>query len=227
MRRREFITLLGGAAVAWPLTARAQALPAVGLLPVAVLAATGGEPAVLAAKSATSAIPIVFAMSSDPIKLGLADSYNRPGRNATGMSLLTTTLEPKRLGLLHELVPSAAVIGILVNPNFPPSSGQVSDAREAANAIGVQIQVFGANDVRDFEIAFENMAKERIGAPGGGGLSVLRHLPQPDRGTGGSAPCTGNVPFSRVCGGWWSHQHRYRRSPSAGWGLCRTNSQRR
>jgi putative ABC transport system substrate-binding protein len=81
-------------------------------MPVAVLAATGGEPAVLAAKTATSTIPIVFAMSSDPIKLGLAASYNRPGGNATGMSILNTTLEPKRLGLLHELVPSAGAIGI-------------------------------------------------------------------------------------------------------------------
>jgi putative ABC transport system substrate-binding protein len=76
-------------------------------IPVSVLAASGGEPAVLAAKAATSAIPIVFGMSSDPIKLGLATSFNRPGANATGVNVLTTTLEPKRLGLLHDLVPSA------------------------------------------------------------------------------------------------------------------------
>ena len=219
MRRREFISLLGGAAALRSRRAQQPAVPSVGYLisrgpddaahlaaafrrglrdgdfidgqnvkieyrwgrgrfeslkamaeelsgrmPVAVLAATGGEPAVLAAKTATSTIPIVFAMSSDPIKLGLAASYNRPGGNATGMSILNTTLEPKRLGLLHELVPSAGAIGILVNPNFPPSNGQVSDAKDAARTIGVQIQVFGANDERDIDTAFENMPKQRIGA---------------------------------------------------------------
>jgi putative ABC transport system substrate-binding protein len=219
VRRREFISLLGGAAALRSRRAQQPAVPSVGYLisrgpddaahlaaafrrglrdgdfidgqnvkieyrwgrgrfeslkamaeelsgrmPVAVLAATGGEPAVLAAKTATSTIPIVFAMSSDPIKLGLAASYNRPGGNATGMSILNTTLEPKRLGLLHELVPSAGAIGILVNPNFPPSNGQVSDAKDAARTIGVQIQVFGANDERDIDTAFENMPKQRIGA---------------------------------------------------------------
>ena len=75
-------------------------------IPVVVLAATGGEPAVMAAKAATSSIPIVFC-GGDPVKLGLAESFNRPGRNATGMNILTATMEPKRLGLLHELVPKA------------------------------------------------------------------------------------------------------------------------
>jgi putative ABC transport system substrate-binding protein len=220
MRRREFITLLGSAAAAWPLAARAQqrAMPVVGYfisrgpddaahlaaafrrglrdadfidgqnvrieyrwgrgqfeslkamaeelcrMPVAVLAATGGEPAVLAAKAATSTIPIVFAMSSDPIRLGLAASYNRPGGNATGMSILTTTLEPKRLGLLRELVPGATAIGVLVNPNFPPANDQVSDVQDAARAIGVQVRVFRANDERDIDHAFDDMVQQRIGA---------------------------------------------------------------
>jgi putative ABC transport system substrate-binding protein len=133
-------------------------------MPVAVLVATGGEPVVLAAKAATSTIPIVFAMSIDPVRLGLAASYNRPGSNATGMSILTTTLEPKRLGLLRELVPGAAAIGVLVNPNFPPANDQVSDVEDAARAIGVQVRVFRANDEREIDNAFDDMVRQRIDA---------------------------------------------------------------
>jgi putative tryptophan/tyrosine transport system substrate-binding protein len=133
-------------------------------IPVSVLAATGGEPAVLAAKSATSTIPIVFAMSSDPIKLGLAVSFNRPGGNATGVNVLTTVLEPKRLGLLHDLVPTAGTIGILVNPSFPPSAGQVSDVEKAARAIGVSVHVLRANSENEIDAAFQTIATERIGA---------------------------------------------------------------
>jgi ABC-type uncharacterized transport system substrate-binding protein len=133
-------------------------------MPVAVLAATGGVPAVLAAKAATSTIPIVFGMSSDPIRLGLAANYNRPGGNATGMSILTTTLEPKRLRLLRELVPSAAAIGVLVNPNFPPANDQVSDVQDAAGAIGVQVRVFRANDEREIDLAFDDMVRQRVDA---------------------------------------------------------------
>jgi putative tryptophan/tyrosine transport system substrate-binding protein len=133
-------------------------------MPVAVLAATGGEPAVLAAKAATSTIPIVFAMSADPVRLGLATSYNRPGRNATGMSILTTTLEPRRLRLLRELLPGAAAIGVLVNPNFPPANDQVRDVEDAAGALGVAVRVFRANDERDIDAAFDEMARPRIDA---------------------------------------------------------------
>ena len=133
-------------------------------IPVSVLAATGGEPAVLAAKAATSAIPIVFGMSSDPIKLGLATSVNRPGANATGVNVLTTILEPKRLGLLHDLVPSARTIGFLVNPSFPPSARQISDAQEAARAIGVPVHLLRANSENEIDSAFQTVATERIGA---------------------------------------------------------------
>src|SRR5262249_9090688 len=220
VKRREFITLLGGAAAAWPITARAQqpAMPVVGYLnsrgpddaahlatafrrglrdagfidgqnvrieyrwgrgqfdtqkalaeelcriPVSVLAATGGEPAVLAAKAATSAIPIVFGMSSDPIKLGFATSFNRPGANLTGVNVLTTMLEPKRLGLLHDLVPSARTIGFMMNPSFPPSDRQISDAQEAARAIGVPVHVLRANSENEIDSAFQTVATERIGA---------------------------------------------------------------
>jgi putative tryptophan/tyrosine transport system substrate-binding protein len=219
MKRRHFITLLGGAAVAWPLAARAQpAMPVIGYLsarspedtthlvaafrqvlgesgfvegqnvtieyrwalgqvdrlpalatelagrPVAILVATGGESAALAAKAATSTIPIVFIIGGDPVKLGFAASYNRPGGNATGMNILTATLEPKRLGLLHELMPQAATIGVLFNPNFPPFEGQLRDAQEAARAIGVQIHVLRASTDREIEAAFETVTQQHIAA---------------------------------------------------------------
>ena len=133
--------------------------------PVDVLASTGGESAALAAKAATSTIPIAFIVGGDAVKLGLAASYNRPGGNATGISILTaTTLEPKRLGLLHELVPQAATIGVLFNPNFPSFEGQVQDEHEAARAIGVQIHVLRASTDREIDAAFETVAQQRITA---------------------------------------------------------------
>lgn len=94
---------------------------------VAVITTTGGEPAALAAKAATSTIPIVFTVGSDPVKQGLAESFNRPGGNATGILLLTNQLEPKRLGLLRDMVPNASTVGFLVNPSFPASESQLSD----------------------------------------------------------------------------------------------------
>ena len=219
MQRREFITLLGGAAVAWPLTARAQqpAMPVIGFLharspedsapqvgafrrglaergyvegqnvtveyrwgrgqysqlpamaaelvrrPVTVLVA-GAEPAVLAAKAATSSIPIVFSVGSDPVKLGLVASYNRPGGNVTGINILTTTLEAKRLGLLHELVPQAATIGVLLNPKSPAYENQLKEVHEAVLALGLQVHVLRASTDREVEAAFETVAQQRIPA---------------------------------------------------------------
>jgi ABC-type uncharacterized transport system substrate-binding protein len=219
MRRRDFITLLGGAAVAWPLAARAQqpTMPVIGFLhtrtpedskpqvaafrrglsesgytegqsvtveyrwgrgqydqlpamaaelarrPVALLVA-GSEPAALAAKAATSTIPIVFSVGTDPVKLGLVTSFNQPGGNATGMQMFTTMLEAKRLGLLHELVPQATTVGALLNPNFPSFEGQLKDVQEAARVIGVQIFVLRASDDREVEVVFETIAQQRIPA---------------------------------------------------------------
>ena len=218
MQRRQFITLLGGAAT-WPLAAHAQQspMPVIGFLnsrspddaahlvaafrrglleigyvedqnvrveyrwargqydqlpamaaeltklPVAVIAATGGEPSGVAAKAATSIIPIVFILS-DPIKLGLVASYNRPGGNVTGINALTPTLEAKRFGLLHQLVPGATTIGVLVNPLYPPSEQQSKDLQVAALSLGLKIDVLRASNDREIDAAFESFAQRKIAA---------------------------------------------------------------
>jgi putative ABC transport system substrate-binding protein len=220
MRRREFITLLGGAAAAWPLAARAQqpSVPVIGFLstrlpdesahlvaafrrglaengyaegqnvtveyrwalgqydrllplaaelarrPVAVLVAVGAEPSALAAKAATVTIPIVSTFTVDPVELGLVASLNRPGGNVTGISLLGATLEAKRLGLLHDLVPQAATIGVLLNPDFPPAASQLRDMQEAARTTGLQLHVLRASTDRQIDAAFESVAQHRIPA---------------------------------------------------------------
>jgi putative ABC transport system substrate-binding protein len=130
--------------------------------PVTVLASTGGEPAAQAAKAATSAIPIVFAIGGDPIQQGFVTSFNRPDGNATGITLLTNTMEPKRLGLLRELVPQASTIGVLLNPTFPPAASQLSDVQAAARAIDLQVQVLRASTDREIDAAFETVARQRI-----------------------------------------------------------------
>ena len=132
--------------------------------PVAIFVSTGGESAALAAKAVTSTIPIAFIIGGDPVKLGLAASYNRPGGNTTGISILTATLEPKRLGLLHQLVPQAATIGVLLNPNYPQYESQLRDVQEAANAIGLQIHILRANTDREIDAAFETIGQQRIAA---------------------------------------------------------------
>lgn len=133
-------------------------------IPVSVMVAGGGTPAALAAKSASSTIPIVFVMSGDPVKLGLAESINRPGANATGIDVFTTVLDPKRLSLLHDLVPSADTIGYLVDANFPPSAQQVTSAEAAASAMGVRIHVLRATNEQEIEAAFETLANNNIRA---------------------------------------------------------------
>ena len=131
--------------------------------PVAVLVAVGGEPAAMAAKTVTSTIPIVFAMD-DPVKQGLVESFNRPGGNATGMAVLSPDLETKRLGLLHELVPQASTIGVLLNPNFPPAQHQLEEVQIAAQATNLQILALRASTDREIDEAFDTLMKQRIAA---------------------------------------------------------------
>jgi putative ABC transport system substrate-binding protein len=133
-------------------------------LPVTVIATTGGEPAALAAKAATSSIPIVFAIGSDPVKQGLTASINRPGANATGITSLTNEMEPKRLGLLRELVPQAHTIGFLLNPSFTQAESQLADMQQAARAMNLAITVFRANTDQEIDAAFEAIAQQRVPA---------------------------------------------------------------
>ena len=220
MRRREFITLLGGAA-AWPLAARAQqpAMPVVGLvtggspeaavrmgggfrrglneggyvegqnvtveyqwldgqydrLPslmadlvhrrVAVIATPGSNPAALAAKAATTTIPIVFGVGADPIELGLVASLARPGGNATGINFFVADIAAKRLGLLNDLVPKAVRIAVLINPaNASTAEATLRDMPEAARSIGLQIVVLNASTGREIEAAFATLVRDRADA---------------------------------------------------------------
>jgi len=218
VKRREFITLLGTAAAAWPLAARAQqpAMPLVGVvsgqtsdtearntaalrkalkesgyvegenvtieyhwvegrydrLPalmadlvrrrVAVIATTGSIPAALAAKAATATIPIVFGAGDDPVKLGLVASFARPGGNATGINFLNLEVTTKRLRLLHELLPKAVRIAVLVNPaNATSAESTLRAVQEAAPAIGLQTQVLNATTIGEIDAAFATLARER------------------------------------------------------------------
>jgi putative ABC transport system substrate-binding protein len=127
---------------------------------VAVLVTTGGEPSALAAKAATSIIPIVFTVGGDPAKFGLVASLSRPGGNATGVSLLTEAPEGKRLGLLKELAPNAAVFGVLIDPNYQGYEAQARDVQEAARAIGRQIQIAKAGNDPELEPAFATLVQQ-------------------------------------------------------------------
>jgi putative tryptophan/tyrosine transport system substrate-binding protein len=219
MQRREFITLLGGAAVAWPLSVRAQqptiqvigfvnVASAKGYAPqlsaflkgmsetgyvdgrsvaieyrwadgrsdrlpamaadlvhrqVAVIAATT-TPAVIAAKAATTTIPIVFATSSDPVKLGLVASLSRPGGNATGVTSTNAQIAPKRLQLLHELLPTASVVALLVNPANPAlAETNTKEVQAAARALGLELQVLNASTEGDFDGVFAKLIQLRAG----------------------------------------------------------------
>src|SRR5262245_61427307 len=218
MRRREVITLLGGAAAAWPLAARGQStMPVVGFLSsasarpfahlvsgfkqglqdagfvegrnlaieyrwaendyerlpslaadlvrrnVAVIVTSGGENPSLAAKAATSTIPIVFNVGSDPVKVGLVAGLARPGGNATGINIFTAELTQKRLGLLHDTIPAAASIAVLFNPNFGPSVINAREAATAAKQIGKEVAAFEAATESEIDAAFVRMAQTRPG----------------------------------------------------------------
>jgi putative tryptophan/tyrosine transport system substrate-binding protein len=131
--------------------------------PVAVIVAAGGDVGAVAAKSATSTIPIVFTAAADPVKGGLVASLNRPGGNVTGIGALTIELDAKRLELLNELVPSAA-IGALVNPSRPDADAQLRGVHTAARALGRRLVVVSAQAERDLEPAFAALVQQRLGA---------------------------------------------------------------
>jgi putative tryptophan/tyrosine transport system substrate-binding protein len=213
VKRREFIALLSGAAIAWPLAARAQqpAMPVIGFLDgqsfdlhlmtafrqalkdagyiegsnvaiyfrsadgqtdrlvtlagdiigrrVAVIVTTGGGAAALAAYAATTTIPIVFVNGVDPVSSGLVVSLNRPGGNATGVYIFQQVLEGKRLGLLRELVPSAASIGVLLNPTNANFQTQLRGVQDAARDLGQQVSILSANTEREIDVAFATVAQ--------------------------------------------------------------------
>jgi putative tryptophan/tyrosine transport system substrate-binding protein len=133
-------------------------------LPVAVLAATGGDPAALAAKAATATIPVVATFSADPVARGLVASLSRPGGNVTGVNNLTSTLEAKRFGLLRDLVPQATTIGVLLNPTWPLATSQLRDMQEAAHSIGVQIHILHVSSDLEIDTAFESASQQNIPA---------------------------------------------------------------
>jgi ABC-type uncharacterized transport system substrate-binding protein len=130
---------------------------------VTVIAATG-TPAALAAKAATSTIPIVFTAAADPVAVGLVASLNRPSGNATGVSGYQSALGAKRFELLHELVPNISVIGVLVNPNNPDAEPQRKDATEAARIIGLQVHIVNVGSESDFNGAFATLVQLKAGA---------------------------------------------------------------
>jgi putative ABC transport system substrate-binding protein len=132
--------------------------------PVAVLVAVGGSSSALVAKRATSAIPIVFVIGGDPVGLGLASSLSRPDGNATGMTIISADLAPKRLGLLRELVPNATALAALVNPNTPEGQGQSSDMRTAAHALALRLRILEAGDEKGIESAFATLAQDKADA---------------------------------------------------------------
>ena len=123
-----------------------------------------GDIAAVAAKAATTAIPIVFAVSENPVKAGLVASLNRPGSNATGINFLGAELGSKQLGLLHELVPAAVRVGLLVNPRVPQTETVTRDVAAAASAIGLQIDVVEASESREIEAAFRTLVRNRADA---------------------------------------------------------------
>ncbi len=131
---------------------------------VALIVTGGGEPAAFAAKAATSTIPIVMVVGSDPVKEGLVASLNRPGGNATGATVFSYDMESKRLGLLHEAVPAAKIIATLVNPANPAVDLQKRDVQEGASQLGIKAFIFNARSAAEFENLFAAMVEQNVGA---------------------------------------------------------------
>jgi putative ABC transport system substrate-binding protein len=219
MNRRHFISLLGGAATAWPLAARAQQpVPVIGFIgavsadadksrvrafrqgldelgfvegrnlaieyrwvdgrpdrlpdmvadlvrrQVTIIASLAGSPSASAAKAASATVPLVFQGGFDPVEFGLVASLNRPGGNITGVVTLNTELGPKRLQLLHELVPAMKVVAVLINPTNPTGEPQARDIEAAGRSLGLEFHVLHARDERDLDGVFARLAELRAGA---------------------------------------------------------------
>ena len=128
-----------------------------------IIVTTGGDPAAQAAKAATTSIPIVFVSGSDPVKVGLVASLNRPGGNITGVHMLLLGLGAKRLGLLHELAPGVDPIGVLVNPSFADAQTQLRDVEHAAQSLGLKLFVLKAGTELEIDTAFADLAQQKIG----------------------------------------------------------------
>jgi putative ABC transport system substrate-binding protein len=131
---------------------------------VAVIATGGGTVSPLAAKNATPTIPVVFVCDDDPVKVGLVTSISRPGGNVTGIHQLTTGLEAKRLGLLHELAPNVTTMAVLVNPDYPDAGIQIKEVEEAARTLGLRLRILKARIESDFDTAFATIVQQRAGA---------------------------------------------------------------
>ena len=131
---------------------------------VASIVTVGAEPSALAAKAATNKIPIVFVINGDPVSIGLVNSINRPGGNATGISLMSSALEAKRLELLSELIPKGTKIAILVNPDYPDTDFQLGSVETAASNIGQKVHVLNARTERELSIAFMTIVEQQAGA---------------------------------------------------------------
>ena len=263
MKRREFITLLGGAAAAWPLTARAQqaAMPVIGFLnsaspeafapfvvafksglneagyvegrnvaieyrwaegkydqlqvlaaelvrqQVAVVVATGGTNSAVAARAATATIPIVF-NTVDPVKDELAASFNRPGGNATGVSLFANALAPKRLELLRELLPSAAVIVVLLDANSTDAEIQLREVQAAADSVNQQIYTLTISTDREFDTAFASSVLRQAGALLVAGSPFFTESARSNRRAGSTRLGASYLRVARIYSGGRSHELR-------------------
>jgi putative ABC transport system substrate-binding protein len=131
---------------------------------VSVIVAGGGNITSLVAKAATTTIPIVFPVVTDPVKGGLVESFNRPGGNVTGIAMLTIELDAKRMEILREMVPAATIIGALMDSSRPEAAGQLKSVQEAAQAVGRQLIVASAGNEREFDAAFATLVQQRVGA---------------------------------------------------------------
>jgi putative ABC transport system substrate-binding protein len=132
--------------------------------PITILVAVGGDVSAVAGKKATSTIPIVFGMGGDPVKAGLVDSFGRPGGNATGFTLLTNELEPKRLGLLRDLLRDAGTIAVMLNPNFPPAAGQLVALEKAAQVTSQRLNIFKISNDTELNASLASIQKDRVSA---------------------------------------------------------------